>query len=181
MLTVNRAAERARWQLLWTANGKIQIDPYESDLGSALAEFEKRTRANHLAELRQRKAGSDEYPLPYPNLTLRCANMQFPPPLDVAAKMRQYNDKGVFWCPYCIKLRRFKAVRVRRGGTAVDPTVTCVACDVGLLVVTEHNPGAGQWLSERNETGRTKDPSKGRGAKAAARRRKAHPTKDDDE
>jgi hypothetical protein len=40
--------------------------------------------------------------------TLRCANVSFPPPKKYRSKMNEVNLRGVFWCPYCIQMRRFQ-------------------------------------------------------------------------
>jgi hypothetical protein len=53
--------------------------------------------------------------------------------------MDEYNQKGIWWCPYCIKLRRFEFTETERG-----PEMFCPVCGCGnyLFEVRRHNPHA---------------------------------------
>lgn len=53
--------------------------------------------------------------------------------------MREYNDKGVWWCPYCVKLRPFKLMQTDRG-----PSMYCPVCTIDNydFHVRKHNPKA---------------------------------------
>jgi hypothetical protein len=95
-------------------------------------------------------------------VALRCKNVGFPPPerlmprkVRVKTKkrgrtiiregiytpMRKYNDKGIWWCPYCMRLRRFKPIRNRYNKTV---TYRCPSCGVEHRGhhVRAHNPVA---------------------------------------
>lgn len=97
------APERANWEVLWVKNGKIQRKDCAHDLVEALRIYEMVKNAG-------RK-----------NVTLRCKNFGFAPPTklqphEVVVKKKRYlkvplkklNAEGIWWCPYCMKLRRFK-------------------------------------------------------------------------
>lgn len=51
--------------------------------------------------------------------------------------MHEYNAKGIWWCAYCVKLRRFTSVYTERG-----PEMHCPVCGVSHRLVKEHNPKA---------------------------------------
>jgi hypothetical protein len=112
---VNDAPLRARWAVAWVRRGKVLRKNFGPDFSDALALYEKLLRA-------ERKG-----------VTLICANMEFPPPLRLqpheemkvkvktvrgkrrrvktpvyVIPMRHLNAKGIWWCPLCIKLRRFE-------------------------------------------------------------------------
>jgi hypothetical protein len=70
-------------------------------------------------------------------VTLRSLNAGFSPPDRIARRMRQYNDKGIYWCPYCIQLREFREI-------PIEGIVECPVCEVTSrdFHVRKHNPKA---------------------------------------
>lgn len=99
-----------------------------------------------------------------PGLTLHTDNHGYPPPTRITEHvhekwivveqggkrykkrvtetvnlMAEYNRKGIWWCPYCIQLRRFKLTEAERG-----PEMFCPVCGCGnhLSDVRRHNPQA---------------------------------------
>lgn len=93
-------------------------------------------------------------------VTLRCANVGFPPPDRVLHHevkkyrivtrnrkkykkayyewvdlMPQYNSQGIWWCPYCIKFRRFE--QSNEGNKVI---MTCPVCGV-----TNYNWHVRRW------------------------------------
>ena len=118
----------AKWSVLWvvekkTKGGKRKKKIMEYDAGYDLADA---LRVKSLLEAADRRA-----------VTLRCKNTGFPPPevllpheeYEIVTKRRNgknkkyrkktwvdpmmdYNLMGIYWCPYCMKLRKF----VQRSG-----------------------------------------------------------------
>lgn len=134
---------RARWEVVWRHNGRLIRKDCGEDLPEAL-------RVQELATSSGRKA-----------VTLRSKNVAFPPPEKFAdteevpigrskrtrkivyetrtveprrylVKMRRLNARGIWWCPFCMKLRRFEK---RKGykveGVYVDDThLACPICGI---------------------------------------------------
>lgn len=157
MYATNGNAERARWQVLWIGKGKVQSKDFDHDLAGALELYEKVKAAG--------RSGA----------TLRCCNMGFPPPVKYAdreevivlrggrkfkgqqiivphvyrERMHGVNVKGAWWCPYCIKLRRFK----RREGFELEgiwidePAMVCPMCNISHrdASVSKYNPLAARY------------------------------------
>lgn len=166
MMTANGAAQRARWEVCWVKDNKLHRVGMGPDFHEALHIYT-------LAVLSEDRT----------NVTLRCKNMGFPPPerlqprvvtFDKPRRLRgavvsevrvvpmsKLNRQGVWWCPYCIKLRRF---RFRKGYTTVegvwvdDPHMSCPMCNVNHMSfdVRSWNPMAVRLFHEQ----RVRDPSK---------------------
>lgn len=126
--------QRANWHVRWKAKGRIVGKAFGNDIASALVLYDKAKAANK------------------PGVTLICKNLPFDPPERFRPRMKRGRSKitrrivevyveplqnlnaqeGVWWCPYCIKLRRF----VRRKGFYVDGIWVpeqgyhCPVCDV---------------------------------------------------
>lgn len=83
--------------------------------------------------------------------------------------MKLYNQKGVWWCPYCTELRKFKYRKqyTVEGITMPDPGMYCPLCGISHRDhhVRKHNPAA-QMMEYRN----TKRISKPNDVKAEERR-----------
>jgi hypothetical protein len=186
MYTTNGAPERARWQVLWVKDGRVVRHDFEHDLAEAI-------RVHSLAMRAGRKA-----------VTLRCCNMAFPPPDKYAdrepvvvthptngkrykgqkiiepkqyiRRMGQLNAKGIWWCPYCMQMRRFvKRTAVMVGGVRVEGDfMACPMCGISHRMVTKYNPIATRILMD---TGRIKDPH---AAEKRRRRRRARQEEDDE-
>lgn len=135
---------QAKWEVLWvtTKGGKriVSMD-FDDDFVAALELYLKAKQA--------------EKPL----ATLRCKNVGFPPPEKCEGKMAGYNKQGVWWCPYCMQLRRFE----KRGWTEVDdtpfssePTYFCPICDISQYDghVIRYNPLARKLQNARRTRGR---------------------------
>ena len=178
MLTANGLT--SQWEVLWVTVKKgekriIAID-HGADFVSALEMYQKVTDAGKKL------------------CTLRCKNIAFPPPerfVDMepvyakkrgklvvvdevqsqpatfTRKMDAYNAQGIWWCPYCMKLRRFE----KRGWSEVDGRVfeteahyCCPMCDISHndWHVTKYNP-----LAQR-----IRNAKKSRGRKSSGRRRR---------
>jgi hypothetical protein len=110
----------ARWEVIWVNKRHgLTRKPFDHDFGAAL-------RTYYLLRSSGRKG-----------VTLRCCNVGFPPPVSITRspvtkweivtkrgkryKKRivkhedlletKYNPVGIWWCPYCIQLRRFKQIQ----------------------------------------------------------------------
>lgn len=171
---------RARWEVLWIAHGKIQRKKTGYDLAEAM-------RIRDLVKAAGRSG-----------VTLRCCNMGFPPPEKLQARtitfdapklvrgkrvmsvrlnpMRKRNAQGVWWCPYCMQLRRF----VKRKGFTVDgihvpePGMHCPMCNISHRDwhVQRWNPIAARI------TARVADPNR-RAKRQRARRRQRNTNQED--
>ena len=106
----------------------------------------------------------------YPAITLHADNHGYPPPrritehehitwkivrkggkkykrkvVDIVNLMSEYNAKGIWWCPYCIKLRRFDLVETMRGHEMVCPVCQISSyesktrdCNPKAIIVEQH-------------------------------------------
>lgn len=147
-MTIRHAVEHAGWEVIWAKKDKslVAID-FEDNLAEALELYEK-----------VKKAGK-------PLATLRCKNVAFPPPDKYAEKMDAYNRMGVWWCPYCMKLRRFeKRSWAEMDGHVyeVDPEYACPICDIthANWAVCKYNP-VPRKLRERRGVKRARASKKG--------------------
>lgn len=157
----------ARWSVAWITKG----DRYERDCGGDLAEALRL----YALLIKAGKTGA----------TLRCMNVAFPPPVKYADREAVYkrrrrklvkvgertimpprymdrmdilNRKGAWWCPYCIKLRKFE----KRGGFEYEgiwvekPAYYCPMCDVSSRDngVIRFNPVAVRLMAGRRSKGR---------------------------
>lgn len=180
MLSVNGIT--AQWEVMWVVVKKgekriVCID-HGGDLVSALEMYMKVKNAGKKVA------------------TLRCKNIAFPPPADWVdmepvyakrkgkvvvvdevqsnpptfnGKMDAYNGQGIWWCPYCMKLRRFE----KRGWAEVEdmtfetePQYCCPMCDISHndWHVAKYNP-----LAQRIRNAKK---SRGRRSKSGRRKRK---------
>jgi len=129
-LTIKYAVEHAGWEVIWARQDKslVAID-FEHDFVGALELYEK-----------IKKAGK-------PLATLRCKNIGFAPPEKYENKMEAYNHQGVWWCPYCMKLRRFELrawAEIDDHLYRIDPERFCPICDIsqGDHNICLYNPAA---------------------------------------
>jgi hypothetical protein len=132
------------WSVFWFSKkkGKYVRKRFHEDLGAALKFF-----------------GENQH---RPGITLHPDNHGYPPPkritehervtwevvrrkgkkykkkvVTIVNLMNDYNAKGIWWCSYCVKLRRFKSVETERG-----PEMYCPVCGCSHRIVKEHNPKA---------------------------------------
>lgn len=160
---------RVQWEVLWIAKGTTHSKEFEHDLASALELHNKLIAGG--------RAG----------VTLRSMNMQFPPPdkyadkEDVAIGKRRgiivyekqlivprvytilmggLNARGIWYCPYCIKMRRFKKTDcfVIDGVQVDEPAMSCPMCGASHRLVRKYNP-----MSARYDRLRATRSDKGRG------------------
>jgi hypothetical protein len=172
MIGSANAAERARWEVLWIAKGRIVRFDCGTDLTEAM-------RVYGLAKGKR------------PGATLRCKNFGFPPPQNLQPRtvkykkkvalaqakivrrngkryrkthevvvkegllvpMKKHNASGIWWCPYCRELRRFKMlvdIEVDAGNGKMiklrEPGMYCPMCGVSHrdFNVRKWNPQATQ-------------------------------------
>jgi len=164
MDTTNQASERARWQVLWLHEGRKHVVRCGDDFSRAMKVYTMAVEGGRS------------------NVTLRCQNMGFPPPekyrphpeLDqrgnptgaTVVPMQTLNDHGIWWCPYCVKLRRFKYTKgwyTETGYFMAEPQMTCPLCGVKHtdFWVKHHNP-KGAMMANGHLSVRTEKPKRRR-------------------
>lgn len=146
---------------MWIANGRVVEKKFQDDFAEALKAYTTLTRVG--------KAG----------LTMRCCNVGIDPPkrlrphhVQVKRKvrgrisydlvsvipMKKLNSQGVWWCPYCAKLRRFAKRKGFKFQGAFVPQdgMYCPICGISHFDghVRKHNPHA--QLMEFRQQRRTK-------------------------
>lgn len=142
-LTPNKLV-RARWSVMWVKGTRIIEKKFAEDLPAALRLYANAAKASK------------------PGLTLRCTNMGQPPPDSVRLgtrietrrigkrrkrvrvkvkydRMMELNSKGLYWCSYCCKLRRFREIKERR-----EVVLQCPMCKITSrdFNIRQHNPKA---------------------------------------
>ena len=133
----------ARWSVMWVSKGEIYEREYEVDLSEAVRVYVLLIRAG--------KKGA----------TLRCQNVGFPPPKKFRGRMEALNRRGIWWCPYCMKMRKFEN---RAGFEIEDVWVSygdrvkvpcCPMCDISSRDgnVMRYNPMAANLANRRKSRG----------------------------
>lgn len=104
---------KTTWEVIWIVEGKTVSIDCEANLAEAVRIYTLAVRGNRRG------------------VTLRCKNTGFAPPKKlqpytykktkqsepvIVEPLSSYNTRGVWWCPYCLKLRRF----VKRAGFYTD-------------------------------------------------------------
>lgn len=154
MVTSNDAGMRARWEVVYVKDRRLHRVGTGDDFGEALRVYE-------LAILSPARSA----------VTLRCTNMGFPPPERLRARtvvfnpprrrkgtrelvsevrvvpMEKLNGEGMWWCPFCVKLRRFKYQKgwwTQEGAWMAEPRMVCPMCKVdhNSFEVRRWNPRA---------------------------------------
>jgi hypothetical protein len=160
---VGKNGIRARWRVAWISKGRVISKDFDGDLGAALELLDKAKRAG--------KSGA----------TLICTNKGFEPPehllprrvekvrkvivkrggkrrvkreiiRGVVTPLKKLNATGVWWCPYCVKLRKFvfKPAVKFEGKMFPEPGYYCPVCGVGHKdwTVRHYNPVAQRMYDE---------------------------------
>lgn len=163
------AGERTRWSVVWVAKGKVVRRDFGTDYPEALRIYSLCVKADKKAA------------------TLFSCNMSIPPPEKYAdteqvivtrngkrykttqaivphqfrVTMHRLNLKGVYWCCFCAKPRKFVKVNgtARVDGKWVgEPVLTCPLCGVGHThgSIVKYNPLAarGAGRKERSDKGK---------------------------
>lgn len=153
------AIPRAKWSVMWLAKDKkgvpvIRERKVDYDLAEAIR--------LHALLIKADRRGP----------TLRCTNVAFPPPVHVLEheeetieerrvkikgkrrtvyvrivtvvnKMHDLNLEGIWWCPYCMKFRKFREIPWEPRNQATKGTLLfCPMCDVSTrdFGVAKWNP-----------------------------------------
>lgn len=171
MLAIGDTGSRALWEVIWVhpKEKRLVRKDYGTDLQSAVDLYTKLKGANRRG------------------VTLRCKNMGFPPPDELADREiittvikgrrvrakrvmqpRQYlkrmgvlNARGIWWCPYCRQQRRFIKTRgfYVRAVWVAEERMVCPVCRVSDhdWHVRRYNPIATNLEMRR---GRISDPNR---------------------
>lgn len=174
------AVQHARWEVIWIGErgGKVR-----KKFGPNLVEAQR-------LYLKARDAGKK-------GVTLRCTNVGFPPPEKYLPRevivtrrvngrkkrfkktivpMKAANARGIWWCPYCMEMRRFETVDgfTYDGIRVEEKRHVCPVCEINVtdVRVREYNPMAAQVeFSLRGRSGKKK--GRGRSRRLARERRTA--------
>lgn len=137
--------QQLRWSVFWYSRKKKKYvrKRFGDDFYAALKFYELRRETNY-------------------NATLHVDNHSFPPPSRITAYervdwkvvvrngrrykkkvvttvnlMNEYNTKGIWWCGYCIQLRRFVQIDTDKG-----PEMYCPVCIASHRINKRYNPKA---------------------------------------
>lgn len=156
-LTQVAADEIALWQVVWHAKGKWHLHDVGDDF------FEAQRLLVKLAAAGRAGVG------------IRCANIGFAPPSKYIdpqqRKLAAVNRKGLWWCPFCVRFRRFEKVDgwydKELGGYNPGVAMCCPVCDISHRNghVLRWNPIARSMLARKGTRARVSD-------KTTKRRRK---------
>lgn len=181
MYATEANATRVRWQILWVSKGRVHRKDFDHDLSAAVELYTKlligerkgvTLRSCNMGfpppdkyadwetdrfEIITR--GRKRYKRPLPDLLIE--------PREYRHRMHAINVKGWWWCPYCMKLRRFerreghigKVVPGFHEGKAVewvmrawsDPHMACPMCGASHndWNVAHYNPIAARYQEMR--------------------------------
>lgn len=156
-MVVNKAGHRAKWRVAWVHKGRIVSKNFGRDYPAALELYFK-----------ARTAGRR-------NVTIISVNFAFDPPDELkpyyvkkirkkivkrrgkrkiirepvagwVRPLKKYYVQGIWWCPYCGKLRRFefKKYMVTEGIKVPEPGFYCPMCGISHKnwAVRKWNPPA---------------------------------------
>ncbi len=147
MALTSETNHNALWEVIWLGKKGLVRKDVGHDFGEGL-------RIYALLKSNGRKL-----------VTLRCKNVGFPPPTRITQypvmtrrivtrrgkrhrikevtyvdRMIEYNERGIWWCPYCIQLRPFKLIKDWTG----KQHMVCPICKINErnFHVRIHNPKA---------------------------------------
>lgn len=174
MHATNGAPTRVRWQVCWQdKRGKIQRKDFEHDLAGALELYVKVVKAERKAATLRSCNMAFPPPDKYADwetdrfeifeLKRNGQWKKFKKPLPDAliiprvyqGRMHAVNVRGIWWCPYCMKLRRF----VKRNYFIIDgikvPEVSmnCPVCSISNrdAAIQKYNPIAQRYQEMRRD------------------------------
>jgi thiol-disulfide isomerase/thioredoxin len=189
------APERANWQVLWIKDGKVHRKHCGHDLMEAI-------RIHDLAKNADRKGVTlrccnfgfppPEKYLPHevkvkvpldPPKIVKIKGKRYKKTFEVVTAvknpMREMNKKGIWWCPYCQKMRKFVyhslSVNQHLGNVQKfrDPAYRCPMCKIPHrdLTVRKYNPMAIQLVYELEQKA-TRAPKKDRRKEFAKKKKR---------
>lgn len=194
MLAVNDAPSRANWEVLWIRNKKVQRKDCGHDLMEAMRIFMLATEAGRKGvTLRCKNMGFPppakylpyeakmKKPLDKPKI-IRKDGKRYVKKFEVVVitknPMKDLNTQGIWWCPYCMKLRRFvKRYETNVGKVRVpDTAMVCPMCGIPHrdFNVRKYNPIATQVYYEL-EAAPQRAPSRNRKANFEKKKRRRQP------
>jgi hypothetical protein len=137
----------SRWEVMWSirkgGENRIICKEFDHDFPSALELYVKINLAGKKM------------------CTLRCCNVGYAPPERYHESMMAYNKEGIWWCPYCMKMRRFEKrawYEIEGKLIADDPKYYCPMCDISHSdgMVRKYNPLAQAIMNRKKSRGRNK-------------------------
>lgn len=175
-MTGTDSAARAKWQVTWVAKGNRFEEDFLDDLNGALALRDKLVAAGRKdVTLRSKNVAwppPEEYrPHVVTKKILKGTRIvrrkgkryrkKIYKEVDVEVhKMKQANAIGWWWCPYCVKFRKFdKCDGFEHDGIWVpQPGMYCPACGISHFdfAVRRHNPQANLLTYRRARQSKTK-------------------------
>jgi hypothetical protein len=140
---INKQGHKSRWRVAWVAKGRVVSKDFGTDFAGATELFAK-------ARATGRKSA-----------TIISVNFGFDPPDELKPRhvklvrktvikrrgkrkiirepvegwirpLKKYNSQGIWWCPYCAKLRKFvfKSYFVIEGQRVPEPALYCPMCGI---------------------------------------------------
>lgn len=157
MLATNNTPQRARWAVVWIAKGRVIRKDFDHEFAEALRIYTLASKADKsgvtLVCVNMGFPPPDKYADHEDTVVLKkfrvkgtkkVVTKKVPGeprlilPRVYRVRMGELNRKGIWWCPFCVKLRRFKRYDAYEfEGIHVDtPTWSCPICGVS------HNHGS---------------------------------------
>lgn len=143
-LSQNSLNNQAHWSVYWFGKGRWKRKRFRTEYDSALKWYIENLHRTGIT------LHSDNVAFPAPRRLTHYEETQWRVVTKkgkkykkrytvVTNRMRELNARGIWWCPYCIKLRRFREIRTDRGVETY-----CPVCTVSnyLMAVRQHNPKA---------------------------------------
>lgn len=141
------SVETANWEVMWVTVKKGEKRIVSTQFGSDFVAAQEL----YVKVLKAKK----------PLATLACVNIGFPPPEKYMGKMAALNRQGLWWCPFCMKLRRFEKTHWREIDgdmyTVDDAVYRCPMCETGHSSwdVRRWNPIASRLYEGKRARGNT--------------------------
>lgn len=192
MLVTDNTPERAKWQVLWIKDRRIIDKRFGDDFKGATDLYLKVKQAGRKgATLRCTNMGfappehlrpqevMAKVPLDPPKIVRRGGKRyrkRYELKRMLKVPMKKLNAEGIWWCPYCRELRRFKKTNSFKidGITVRETRHVCPMCGVCHRDhnVRKHNPVATKLFYQLEEAPRRRAPRTIESRRKARRRRK---------
>jgi|SRR5215469_2557387 len=131
----------ARWSVVWRSNGRWIEKEVDDDFGEAQRLFTLLVKNGREPQIRSLNVA---FPPPkriteHKKYSIKMVNGKKRKTLRIVNRMEAFNRKGWWWCPYCVRLRKFK-----RDSDKTKVLFLCPMCGVSSRAgaVKRYNPYA---------------------------------------